>query len=133
MEMDGDVNLMKAAILASGAVTTVSPSYAQEIQTPYYGHGLDSILRNNSYKLHGILNGIDMDAFNPATDPAILKHYTPARLAGKQADKADLLSLCGLEGGPDTPVIGMIGRLTDQKGLTSSRPCWTTSCRTTSA
>src|SRR5699024_7097007 len=53
----------------------------------------------------------------PATDPAILKHYTPARLAGKQADKADLLSLCGLEGGPDTPVIGMIGRLTDQKGL----------------
>ena len=117
MEMDGDVNLMKAAILASGAVTTVSPSYAEEIQTPYYGHGLDSILRNNSYKLHGILNGIDMDAFNPATDPAILKHYTPTRLAGKQADKADLLSLCGLEGGSDTPVIGMIGRLTDQKGL----------------
>ena len=117
MEMDGDVNLMKAAILASGAVTTVSPSYAEEIQTPYYGHGLDSILRNNSYKLHGILNGIDMTAFNPATDPALAKHYTPSRMAGKKEDKADLLSLCGLEGDENTPVIGMIGRLTDQKGL----------------
>lgn len=117
MEMDGDVNLMKAAILASGAVTTVSPSYAEEIQTPYYGHGLDSILRNNSYKLHGILNGIDMTAFDPATDPAIVKHYTPSRMAGKKEDKADLLSLCGLEGDENTPVIGMIGRLTDQKGL----------------
>nr|WP_300127356.1 glycogen synthase GlgA [uncultured Butyricicoccus sp.] len=117
MEMDGDVNLMKAAIVASGAVTTVSPSYAEEIQTPYYGHGLDAILRNNSYKLHGILNGIDMEAFDPATDPALHKHYTAARPAGKKADKKDLLDLCGLEGQADTPVIAMIGRLTDQKGL----------------
>ena len=65
MAMDGDVNLMKAAIVASTAVTTVSPSYAEEIQTEYYGYRLDSVLRMNSYKLHGILNGIDMDAFNP--------------------------------------------------------------------
>src|SRR5699024_3734501 len=64
MAMDGDVNLMKAAIVASSAVTTVSPTYAEEIQTPYYGHGLDPILRDCSYKLHGILNGLDLDAYN---------------------------------------------------------------------
>ncbi len=115
MVMDGDVNLMKAAILASGAVTTVSPSYAEEIQTPYYGCRLDPILRDNSYKLHGILNGIDMEAFDPATDPALCKPYTD--LAGKQVNKEALLSLCGLTGDADTPVIGMVGRLTDQKGL----------------
>lgn len=115
MVMDGDVNLMKAAIVASGAVTTVSPSYAEEIQTPYYGCGLDSILRDNSYKLHGILNGIDMEAFNPATDTALYKPYTDIK--GKQVNKKELLSLCGLEGDLDTPLIGMVGRLTDQKGL----------------
>ena len=75
MAMDGDVNLMKAAIVASTAVTTVSPTYANEIQTEYYGYRLDSVLRMNSYKLHGILNGINMDAFNPETDSKIFKNY----------------------------------------------------------
>lgn len=117
MVMDGDVNLMKAAIVASNAVTTVSPTYAEEIQTPYYGHGLDSILRSNSYKLHGIINGIDLDAFDPAHDPYLPAHYTAQDLSGKAADKQALLELCGLEGDADTPVIGMVGRLTDQKGL----------------
>ena len=77
MAMDGDVNLMKAAIVASTAVTTVSPTYAEEIQTEYYGYRLDSVLRMNSYKLHGILNGIDMDAFNPQTDTKLFKQYGP--------------------------------------------------------
>ena len=117
MVMDGDVNLMKAAIVASNAVTTVSPTYAEEIQTPYYGHGLDSILRSNSYKLHGIINGIDLDAFDPAHDPYLPAHYTAQDLSGKAADKQALLELCGLEGDADTPVIGMVGRLTDHKGL----------------
>ena len=117
MVMDGDVNLMKAAIVASNVVTTVSPTYAEEIQTPYYGHGLDSILRSNSYKLHGIINGIDMEAFNPETDPYLFQNYSAADLEGKAVNKAQLLELCGLEGDADTPVIGMVGRLTDQKGL----------------
>lgn len=117
MVMDGDVNLMKAAIVAANAVTTVSPTYAEEIQTPYYGHGLDSILRSNSYKLHGIINGIDIETFDPATDPYLCRNYTVDTLEGKLENKRELLSLCGLEGEDDTPVIGMVGRLTDQKGL----------------
>ena len=110
MAMDGDVNLMKAAIVASSAVTTVSPTYANEIQTEYYGYRLDSVLRMNSYKLHGILNGIDMDAFNPETDPKLFKNYGPR-------NKTELLKLCGLEGDANTPVIGIVTRFVDQKGL----------------
>lgn len=117
MAMDGDVNLMKAAIVASNAVTTVSPTYAEEIQTPYYGHGLDPILRDCSYKLHGIINGIDQDAFNPATDPLIFKNYTARSIKGKADNKAELLALCGLEGDEDTPVIGMVSRFAGHKGF----------------
>ncbi|MGN0993552.1 MAG: glycogen synthase GlgA [Butyricicoccus sp.] len=117
MAMDGDVNLMKSAIVASDAVTTVSPTYAEEIQTPYYGHGLDSILRSNSYKLHGIINGIDMDAFDPSKNTCLFAPYSPADLSGKKTGKMELLKMCGLEGTENTAVIGMIGRLTDQKGL----------------
>ena len=117
MAMDGDVNLMKAAIVASTAVTTVSPTYAQEIQTEYYGYRLDSVLRMNSYKLHGILNGIDMDAFNPQTDPKIFKNYGPKTPEDKKVNKLELLKLCGLEGDETTPVIGMVTRFVDQKGL----------------
>lgn len=117
MAMDGDVNLMKAAIVASNAVTTVSPTYAEEIQTPYYGHGLDPILRDCSYKLHGIINGIDQDAFNPATDPLIFKNYTARSIKGKADNKTELLALCGLEGDEDTPVIGMVSRFAGHKGF----------------
>ena len=108
MAMDGDVNLMKAAIVASTAVTTVSPTYANEIQTEYYGYRLDSVLRMNSYKLHGILNGINMDAF---------KNYGPNNPQDKLVNKTELLKLCGLEGDANTPVIGIVTRFVDQKGL----------------
>ena len=117
MAMDGDVNLMKAAIVASTAVTTVSPTYAEEIQTEYYGYRLDSVLRMNSYKLHGILNGIDMDAFNPQTDTKIFKQYGPDTPDDKLVNKRELLKLCGLEGDDNTPVIGIVTRFVDQKGL----------------
>mgnify|MGYP000845915435 FL=1 len=117
MAMDGDVNLMKAAIVASTAVTTVSPTYANEIQTEYYGYRLDSVLRMNSYKLHGILNGIDMDAFNPQTDTKIFKQYGPKTPEDKLVNKTELLKLCGLEGDANTPVIGIVTRFVDQKGL----------------
>ncbi len=114
---DGDVNLMKAAIIASNAVTTVSPTYAKEIQTPYYGYHLDSILRGNSWKLHGILNGIDVEAFNPETDSKLIKNYSAKQPKGKLENKHELLKLCGLEGNADTPVIGIVTRFTSQKGL----------------
>ena len=117
MVMDGDVNLMKAAIVASTVVTTVSPSYAEEIQTPYYGHGLDPILRDCSYKLHGVINGIDEDIFDPVTDPLIFKNYSVHSLNGKKVNKAKLLELCGLEGDETTPVIGMVSRLAGHKGF----------------
>ena len=117
MAMDGDVNLMKAAIVASTAVTTVSPTYANEIQTEYYGYRLDSVLRMNSYKLHGILNGINMDAFNPETDSKIFKNYGPNNPQDKLVNKTELLKLCGLEGDANTPVIGIVTRFVDQKGL----------------
>ena len=117
MAMDGDVNMMKAAIVASTAVTTVSPTYANEIQTEYYGYRLDSVLRMNSYKLHGILNGINMDAFNPETDSKIFKNYGPNNPQDKLVNKTELLKLCGLEGDANTPVIGIVTRFVDQKGL----------------
>lgn len=117
MDMDGDVNLMKAAIVASTAVTTVSPTYAEEIKTPYYGYRLDSVLRLNSYKLHGILNGIDTEEFNPMTDSKIFQNYGPRTPAKKVQNKLELLELCGLEGTAETPVIGIISRFTEQKGL----------------
>ncbi|MGE4548010.1 MAG: glycogen synthase GlgA [Intestinibacillus sp.] len=117
MAMDGDVNLMKAAILAASAVTTVSPTYAEEIQTPYYGHRLDAVLRQNSWKLHGILNGIDMTAFDPMTNPHLYKNYGPKTLEDKVQNKRELLQLCGLEGEDDTPVIGIISRFVSQKGM----------------
>ena len=117
MAMDGDVNLMKAAIVASTAVTTVSSTYANEIQTEYYGYRLDSVLRMNSYKLHGILNGINMDAFNPETDSKIFKNYGPNNPQDKLVNKTELLKLCGLEGDANTPVIGIVTRFVDQKGL----------------
>lgn len=117
MAMDGDVNLMKSAIVASNAITTVSPTYAEEIQTPYYGHGLDSILRANAFKLHGIINGIDQEIFDPAKDPLIFKNYTPRSLKGKLVNKKELLTLCGLEGDEETPVIGMVSRFAGHKGF----------------
>lgn len=117
MAMDGDVNLMKAAIVAASAVTTVSPSYAEEIKTEYYGYRLDSVLRMNSHKLHGILNGIDVDIFNPMNDSKIFKNYGPRNPQGKLVNKLKLLELCGLEGDENTPVIGMVTRFVDQKGL----------------
>lgn len=117
LAMDGDINMMKAAIVASSAVTTVSPTYAEEIQTPYYGYRLDSVLRLYSYKLHGILNGIDMDAFNPMTDAKLFKNYGPRTPKNKLVNKLELLKLCGLEGDENTPVLGMVTRFVDQKGL----------------
>lgn len=117
MEHGGDVNFMKSAIMASDMVTTVSPTYAEEIQTEYYGHMLDSVLQMNSGKLRGIINGIDTDLYNPMTDTHLFKNYDPDSLADKVENKQGLLKLCGLKADENTPVIGIISRFVSHKGL----------------
>lgn len=117
MAMDGDVNLMKAAIVASNAVTTVSPSYADEIQTPYYGNGLDPILRDFSYKLKGILNGLDLDSHNPETDSYLFKNYTSKTIENKKQNKRQLMDMCGLECADETPVVAIVSRFVGHKGF----------------
>ena len=117
LECYGCANFMKAALVYSDLITTVSPSYSQEIQTAYYGERLDGLLRARKADLFGVLNGIDMADYNPATDRNIAENYTPEDLSGKAACKRALQESLGLNTAPDVPVIGMVGRLSNQKGL----------------
>jgi starch synthase len=113
----GDVNLMKGAIAHSTLLSTVSPTYAAEIQTPAYGFGLDGVLRGRHGDLRGILNGIDFDEWNPATDRHLPQRFDATTLSGKSACKAALQREVGLPVRPDTPLYGIISRLTSQKGF----------------
>ncbi len=117
LEYDGAVNLMKGGIECANAVTTVSPSYAKEILDPWFSHGLDPILKERSYKLRGILNGIDVINYNPETDKDIFKNYTADNIRGKYINKRELQKLLGLPEKSDTPVMGMVTRLVSHKGL----------------
>lgn len=111
------VSFMKAGIVYADKVTTVSNTYAQEIQTPYFGEGLDGLLRAYSYKLTGILNGIDYDTNSPKTDKNIAMNYTSRSIARKAICKEDLQQAVGLPKNPDVPVVGFISRLVKQKGI----------------
>ena len=113
----GSLNLAKAGLWHSTVLSTVSPTYAREIQTPEYGCGLDGVLRSRSQDLFGILNGIDVDEWNPATDPFIAENYTLSRPDGKAACKAALQVEAGFPVDPTIPLFGTVGRLTVQKGL----------------
>ena len=117
LECFGCANFMKAALVYSDIITTVSPSYSEEIQTAYYGERMDGLLRARRKCLFGVLNGIDMEEYNPATDPMIQAHFTAEDPDGKAACKKKLQELLGLDLNPDIPVIGMVGRLSNQKGL----------------
>lgn len=117
IEFHGDANFLKAGIVFADKLVTVSPTYAQEIRTPYYGEGLDGILQTRSDDLIGILNGIDTKAFNPAADSLIQNPYDASSLSEKQKNKEALIAELGLEIGPRTPLIGMVTRLTKQKGI----------------
>ncbi|MDR0922025.1 MAG: glycogen synthase GlgA [Lactobacillales bacterium] len=111
------VNFLKAGILYADRVNTVSPSYAKEIQTPEFGAGLDQVLRMESGKLSGIVNGIDYDSNNPETDKLIPYHFSTADLSGKAMDKAEIQKKMGLPIREDVPLISMVSRLTYQKGF----------------
>ena len=117
LECFGCANFMKAALVYTDLITTVSPSYAEEIQTAYYGERLDGLLRARNRELSGVLNGIDMNEYDPATDSRIARNFTFENLEGKAACKKALQEDLGLDVKPDTPVIGMVGRLSNQKGL----------------
>ena len=111
------VNYMLGALRYADAITTVSPTYANEIQTPEFGEGLDGVLRERSYALQGILNGIDVAGFDPATDKRIAANYTVEDRSGKAVCKAKLQEELGLEVRNDRPLMVMVTRLTRQKGL----------------
>ena len=113
-----DVNLMKGAIMASNFVTTVSPTYAQELRTPFYAHGLDGVINQQSGKLEGILNGIDVDLYDPATNPGLAANFTPRALVkGKNQCKQALQQAVGLQENPDVPIIACVSRLVGHKGF----------------
>ena len=117
-EFYGTFDFLKGGIVYSDAINTVSRKYAEEIQTQEYGNGLEGVLRARARDLHGILNGVDYQVWNPATDSKIAAHYTPERLEGKVACRKDMLHAFGVSNLPDgTPVVGMVSRLATQKGF----------------
>jgi starch synthase len=118
MEFYGRVNFLKGALIFSDYVTTVSPKYAEEIQTPEYGHGLDGVARTRADRLVGILNGVDYAVWNPEKDKHIAARYSPKDLSGKLACKKDLLEAFGLPAKcVDNPLIGIASRFAGQKGF----------------
>jgi starch synthase len=117
LEFYGDIDYLKAGIVFADAVTTVSPRYAAEIQTPAFGEGLDGVLRVRRASLHGIVNGIDTAVWDPARDAFLPAHYDGADLRGKAACKAALQAELGLAVDPQPPLVGIVSRLAEQKGF----------------
>jgi starch synthase len=117
VEFYDQLSFMKAALYYSQVITTVSPTYAREIQTPEFGSGFDGLLTHRQQDLHGVLNGIDRHEWNPASDKHLTANYRRDRLAGKMRDKAALQKEMKLKQVPDALLIGMVGRLVEQKGV----------------
>lgn len=117
VEYNGCVNLMKGAIETANVVTTVSPSYANEILDPWFSHGLDNILEQRRFKLSGILNGIDVENYNPETDKDIFANYSAEDFSAKATNKAELQNMFNLPVNERTPVVGLVTRLVSHKGL----------------
>lgn len=117
LEFHGAVNCLKGGLVFADALTTVSPTYAEEIQTSWFGEQLDGVLRTRCRDLYGILNGIDTDSYNPATDPALFVNYSWRSVTRKLKNKAKLQALLGLPVSESTPLIAIISRLVEPKGL----------------
>jgi starch synthase len=117
LEFYGHINFLKGGIVFADLINAVSPTYAREIQTPYFGCGLQGVLHARADRLFGIVNGVDYRLWNPATDRTLPANYDVKQLAGKAACKAHLQRHYGLPESPRAPLFGMVTRLTDQKGL----------------
>ncbi len=117
LEFNGQLSFMKGGLVYADYVSTVSPGYAREIQTPQFGCGLEGILTKRSAVVSGIVNGIDVRTWNPLRDPYLIKNYDDQHLNGKHADKAALQRAFNLPQRSDTALVGMIGRLVEQKGI----------------
>ncbi|MDL2234212.1 glycogen synthase GlgA, partial [Ruminococcaceae bacterium OttesenSCG-928-L11] len=117
LEFNKDTNYMKGAIEQCGALTTVSPSYAKELMDPWYAHGLDGVIRDNQYKLSGILNGIDFMDYDPSTDMHLAEHFSAENREGRAKNKEEIQTALGLEPRSEAMVIGMVTRLVSHKGL----------------
>lgn len=124
LEFYGKINLLKSGLVLGDKITTVSPSYAREIMTPEQGFGLDGVLRERAADVVGILNGIDCDEWNPETDGAIAANYDVNNLAGKARCKQDLQETYGLPARDNLPLIGVVSRLTAQKGFDLVEAIW---------
>ena len=117
LEYYSQINLMKGGILFADRVTTVSPRYAQEIQTPEFGCGLDGVVQTRADDIVGLLNGVDNSVWNPAIDPLLPARYSGVNMSGKQVCRAELLKRCGFAADFKGPIFGMVARLTEQKGI----------------
>jgi starch synthase len=117
LEFYGNVNLMKGGLVYANLINTVSPTYATEIQMPFFGEKLDGLLRARKHDLFGILNGVDYGVYNPATDPLIFKNYDAESLEGKKENKLKLQESLGLDIREDVPLLSIILRLVPQKGV----------------
>ena len=115
--MDGDVNLLKGALMTCDAITAVSPTYAQELRYTFFAHGMESVMQRNAGKVHGVLNGIDMVRYDPSKGTGIRNKFSVKNMAGKAKNKAYLQEQMSLEVKPDVPVIGIVSRLVSHKGL----------------
>lgn len=116
-EFFGKINLLKSGILFSDAISTVSPTYAREIQTKDHGFWLESVIKKKAKALRGILNGIDETLWDPKKDSLIKHRYSREHLGGKKGNKAELQRVCGLDTNPRPPLFGMVSRLAEQKGI----------------
>ncbi|RBW71375.1 glycogen synthase GlgA [Bacillus taeanensis] len=117
LEFHGNVSFMKAGLVYSDIITTVSPTYAEEIKMPYYGENLDGLLRKRSHELHGIVNGVDYDLYSPETDANLFSNYTKYSYEEKLVNKCALQERIGLPVDETKPMVALITRLTDQKGI----------------
>ena len=112
-----DINLMKGAIYASDFITTVSPTYAEQLHHAFFAHGLEGVIADCGYKIKGVLNGLDVVLYDPSADPGLAQTFTPEDLSGKAACKAALQKMVGLEERPDVPIIACVSRLVSHKGF----------------
>ena len=117
LQMDGDVNLMKGAMLVSDAVTTVSPTYAAQLHDAAYAEGMEGVVRMIDGKFSGVVNGLDVAGYDPAHEPALPEKYGVDHMVGKATCKASLQASLGLAQEPDTPLMGIVSRLVGHKGL----------------